>query len=56
MLLPGKTLPEFGLLDWLVERGVGPIDDQFCVEMVGPSWLGGGHGRVDVIPAIGRRP
>ena len=36
MLLPGKTLPEFGLLDWLVERGVGPIDDQFCVEMVGP--------------------
>ena len=55
MLLPGETLPEFGLLDYLVEQGLGPIDDQFYADMVGSSWLGGGRGRVDVVPAIGKR-
>jgi hypothetical protein len=55
MLLPGETLPEFGLLDWLAERSVGQVDDEFYADLVAPSWLGGGHGRVDVIPAIGRR-
>lgn len=55
MLLPGKTLPEFGLLDYLVEQGLGPINNEFYADMVGSSWLGGGHGRVDVVPAIGQR-
>lgn len=55
MLLPGGTLPEFGLLDYLVEQGLGTIDAQFYVDMVGSSWLGGGRGRVDVVPAIGQR-
>jgi CobQ/CobB/MinD/ParA nucleotide binding domain len=55
MLLPDGTLPEFGLLDYLVEHSFGPLDDQFYVDMIGPSWLGGGRGRVDVIPAIGLR-
>ena len=55
MLLPGETLPEFGLLDWLAERSIGPVEDEFYADLVAPSWLGGGHGRVDVIPAIGRR-
>ncbi len=56
LLLPGKTLPDFGLLDYLVELEAGnPLEDEFYVDMIGHSWLGGGHGKVDVIPAIGRR-
>lgn len=54
MLLPGETLPTFGLLDYLVEQGLGSIDEQFYADMVGSSWLGGGRGRVDVVPAIGQ--
>jgi len=56
MLLPDEILPEFGLLDYFVELEAGnPLDDEFFEDMIGPSWLGGGHGRVDVIPAIGKR-
>ena len=54
MLLPGETLPTFGLLDYFVEQSLGALDDQFYVDMVGSSWLGGGRGRVDVVPAIGQ--
>lgn len=54
MLLPDETLPTFGLLDYLVEQTFGPLDDQFYADMVGSSWLGGGRGRVDVVPAIGQ--
>lgn len=54
MLLPDETLPTFGLLDYLVEQSFGPLDDQFYADMVGSSWLGGGRGRVDVVPAIGQ--
>ena len=55
MLLSDDTLPEFGLLDYLVERGLGELDDQFYADMISSSWLGGGRGKVDVLPAIGRR-
>ena len=55
LLLPEGTLPRFGLLDYLVEAEIGnTLDDQFFVDLVGPSWLGQGRGRVDVIPAIGQ--
>lgn len=55
MLLPGETLPTFGLLDYLVEQNLSRLDEQFYADMVGSSWLGGGRGRVDVLPAIGQR-
>jgi hypothetical protein len=56
LLLPDATLPEFGLLDYLVElEGGNPLDEEFFADIVGPSWVGGGRGRVDVIPAIGKR-
>jgi MinD-like ATPase involved in chromosome partitioning or flagellar assembly len=56
LLLPDETLPEFGLLDYLVELEAGSeLGEEFFLDVVGPSWLGGGRGRVDVIPAIGRR-
>jgi len=54
MLLPGPTLPRFGLLDYHVETGLGEVDDGFLADMIGSSWLGRGGGQVDVIPAIGR--
>ncbi len=55
-MLPDNTLPEFGLLDYLVESEAGSfLDEQFFVDLIGASWLGGGRGRVDVLPAIGQR-
>ena len=55
-LLSEDTLPEFGVLDFLVETEVGQeLNQQFFADIVGPSWLGGGSGRVDVLPAIGKR-
>lgn len=55
MLLTDATLPEFGLLDYLVEAGINPIGDDFYVDMIAPSWLGAGQGSISVIPALGRR-
>jgi hypothetical protein len=55
MLLPGDTLPEFGLLDYLVEQHLGKLSEDFFADLVASSWLGGGRGRVDVIPALGSR-
>ncbi|WP_423393242.1 KGGVGR-motif variant AAA ATPase [Burkholderia sp. LMG 21824] len=54
MLLRPDTLPRFGMLDYLVEHGLAPVDDQFVSDMIGASWLGAGRGRLDVIPAIGQ--
>lgn len=54
MLLPDGTLPKFGLLDYLVESGLSLLDGNFYADLVASSWLGGGKGRVDVVPAIGQ--
>ncbi|MBP0715160.1 AAA family ATPase [Burkholderia sola] len=54
MLLRPDTLPRFGMLDYVVEQGLGPVDDQFVEDMIGASWLGAGRGRLDVIPAVGQ--
>lgn len=54
MLLPDGTLPKFGLLDYLVESGLCVLDVDFYLDLVAPSWLSGGKGRVDVVPAIGQ--
>lgn len=55
MLLDEKTLPEFGVLDALVEIGISGLDEQFLVDMIGPSALAKGLGRIDVAPVLGRR-
>jgi len=55
MLLTEETLPDFGLLDYFVERNISKISDEFILDLISPSWLGKGKGRIDVIPAIGRR-
>jgi len=55
MLLDAGTVPEFGVIDALVENGMTPLDDQFFTDLVGPSSLANRVGRIDVIPAFGRR-
>lgn len=55
MLLQDGTVPEFGIIDALVENGFGSLDEQFLADLVGPSSLANRKGRIDVIPAFGRR-
>jgi MinD-like ATPase involved in chromosome partitioning or flagellar assembly len=55
MLLDEGTLPDYGVIDALVENGLAPLDDTFLADLVGPSALTDRRGRVDVIPAFGRR-
>lgn len=55
MLLDDSTLPEFGTLDALVENGLSGLDDTFLGDLIGPSALARGHGRLDVMPALGQR-
>jgi CobQ/CobB/MinD/ParA nucleotide binding domain len=55
MLLDDGTLPEFGLVDALVENGLAPLDETFLADLIGPSALADRRGRIDVMPAFGRR-
>jgi hypothetical protein len=55
ILLDEGTLPEFGLIDALVENGLSPLDEEFFADLVGPSILADRRGRIDVIPAFGLR-
>ncbi|QOY95301.1 ParA family protein [Massilia sp. UMI-21] len=55
ILLDKDTTPEFGLIDALVEVKFGPLDDVFMADMVGPSSLADRSGKIDVVPAFGRR-
>ncbi|CAN5157928.1 hypothetical protein BH10PSE16_BH10PSE16_25970 [soil metagenome] len=55
LLLDEGTLPEFGLIDALVENGLAPLDEKFFADLVGPSDLAARNGRIDVIPAFGQR-
>lgn len=55
MLLDDDTLPEFGILDYLVETNLGEVDDAFVVDMLGSSKLTAGRGVVKVLPALGTR-
>ena len=55
ILLTPETLPEFGIIDALVENGLSPLDERFYADLVGPSELAVRGGRIDVIPALGQR-
>lgn len=55
LLLDKGTVPEFGLIDALVENGISGLDDAFLADLVGPSSLADRNGRIDVIPAFGLR-
>lgn len=55
MLLDSATTPEFGTIDALLESVISPLDDRFYLDLVGPSPLAERKGRIDVIPAFGKR-
>lgn len=54
-LLEPATLPEFGFIDALVEIGFNSLDERFLADLVGPSAISQNTGRVDVIPALGKK-
>lgn len=56
LLLDGERTPEFGTIDYLVENGIGGVSDMSLQAYIGSSGLTvPGGGRVDVLPALGRR-
>ena len=56
LLLDSDRMPEFGVIDFLVENGIGGIPDSNLNTYIGSSGLTvAGGGRVDVLPALGRR-
>lgn len=56
-LLPSDQTPEFGALDWLAERAIQGVGAQLpkMSDLIGVSPVGRQAGRIDVIPAFGRR-
>lgn len=57
LLLSEKNVPEFGVIDALVENGLTGLDAAFCADLVGASDISGSgtKGRIHVIPAFGQR-
>jgi len=56
LLLTPETLPDFGVIDALVENGLSGLDERFLADLVGPCSVPTSKGgRIDVIPAFGRR-
>ncbi|NDL63762.1 tyrosine-protein kinase family protein [Acerihabitans arboris] len=54
MLLKEDVLPIYGLLDYFVEKNLYELGADFFIDIMGPSWISQGRGRVDVVPALGR--
>jgi Mrp family chromosome partitioning ATPase len=55
MLLTEGETPPYGTLDYLVESGIGAVEDRLFNDMVGNSSLGSKGARVAVVPAVGQR-
>jgi len=55
LLLSEDRMPQFGVIDFLVERNFGSVDRAVVDDMIGTSALTQGQGLVDVVPAIGTR-
>lgn len=55
MLISPDATPRFGSIDFFVENSLRAVDDDFILDCVGASWLGGGRGRVDVVPSFGSK-
>jgi cellulose biosynthesis protein BcsQ len=56
LLLEGERNPDLGVVDFLVENGLGGVEDNAIASFVGSSELTTGvGGRVDVVPALGRK-
>ena len=55
MLLGTGELPRFGVLDYLVENGIGGVSQEFLSDMVAGSAVGSRGGKVSVVPALGEQ-
>lgn len=56
LLLDDGRLPDYGVIDFLVEDGVGGVDNDLLRRFVGNSQLTSSSGGVvDVVPALGRK-
>lgn len=56
LLLQDERLPKFGVVDFLVENGLGGVRNALLDSFVGSSgFTMTGGGRVDVVPALGAR-
>jgi hypothetical protein len=56
LLLDEERVPRFGVVDFLVENGIGSVPPSLLDEFIGASALTtGGGGRVDVVPALGSK-
>jgi hypothetical protein len=56
LLLDADRTPDFGTIDYLVESGIGGVSEASLNAFIGSSALtAAGGGRVDVLPALGRR-
>lgn len=56
LLLEGDRVPDYGVIDFLVENGMGGVAYDQLDSFIGTSQLTlGAGGRVDVAPAIGKR-
>lgn len=54
ILLPQRNLPDFGVVDWLVEEAVGQADRELLLDMVATSPLAGNtEGVIRVVTAAG---
>jgi hypothetical protein len=54
LLLPEEAHPRYGVVDWLVESGVGQADTELLLSMMATSPLASGtRGEIQVIPAAG---
>lgn len=54
LLLDEDRRPRYGALDYLVENGIGGIDDHDLEDFIGTSGLTAGQGLVHVVPASGQ--
>lgn len=56
LLLDADRIPEFGVIDYLVENGIGGVSEANIHNYIGSSALTvASGGRVDILPALGRR-
>jgi CobQ/CobB/MinD/ParA nucleotide binding domain len=53
-ILPAERAPDFGVVDWFVEDGVGQADEALLRDMVASSPLGAGGADLVVVPSSGR--
>lgn len=54
ILLNNQDLPDYGLLDYLIEARMDGADDSFLEACIAPSPLTSGRGLIEIMPALGK--